>query len=79
MVKLKLLTLFALMYLLVVQTHQTDAKAKRELPSPSTPPEKFTSRQELREFLKKLHEYAKVVLQLRSGRSFSSSLLLKPK
>lgn len=44
-----------------------------DLPPPPVKPEKFTSKQQLKEYLVKLHEYYAIIGRPRFGRSFGGS------
>ena len=48
-----------------------------DLPPPPPKPEKFTSKQQLKEYLIKLHEYYAIIGRPRFGRSYPSAKLIE--
>jgi len=67
--------LITFVYLFVALVNQRGgAQAQHsssDLPPPPTKPERFTSKQQLKEYLVKLHEYYAIIGRPRFGRSYS--------
>lgn len=66
--------LITLVYLFLALVNQNGAQADQnssDLPPPPTKPEKFTSKQQLKDYLVKLHEYYAIIGRPRFGRSFN--------
>lgn len=55
--------------LLIVSVSWVMSDNSSDLPPPPTKPEKFTSKQQLKEYLVKLHEYYAIIGRPRFGRS----------
>lgn len=67
-------TILTLAYLLIMIINNINAQTDHnssDLPPPPQKPERFTSKQQLKEYLVKLHEYYAIIGRPRFGRSYN--------
>lgn len=66
-------TVLTIAYMLIMIVNHISAQSdpSSELPPPPQKPERFTSKQQLKEYLVKLHEYYAIIGRPRFGRSYN--------